>query len=108
MREGAVISGTLMLFDHDTSEALLASLRKTRTKAPRDVAAIAQEFGIETDAKTLAKMTTPGLLLAGAAFMVTNLWLDAALKAAEGLEDTRSCPLAALSTQASQHFTSEA
>ncbi|SDB74961.1 hypothetical protein SAMN02927895_05664 [Belnapia rosea] len=79
LREGAVISGTLMLFDHDTGEALLASLRKTRTKAPRDVAAIAQEFGIETDAKTLADMMTPDLLLAGSAFMVTNLWLDAGL-----------------------------
>lgn len=84
LREGAVISGTLMLFDHETSEALLASLQKARTKAPRDVAAIAQEFGIETDAKTLAGIMTPDLLLAGAAFMVTNFWLDAALKAAQG------------------------
>ena len=85
LREGAVISGTLMLFEQDTSEALLASLRKTRTKAPRDVAAIAQEFGIEADAMTLASMMTPDLLLAGSAFMVTNFWLDAALKAAQGL-----------------------
>ncbi|WP_043361332.1 hypothetical protein [Belnapia sp. F-4-1] len=84
MSEGAVISGTLMLFDHDTSEALLASLRKTRTQAPRDVAAIAQEFGIKTDSKTLADMMTPDLLLAGAAFMVTNFWLDAGIKAARG------------------------
>ena len=82
--EGAVISGTLMLFEHEASEALLASLRKTRTKAPREVAAVAREFGIETDVKTLAGMMTPDLLLAGSAFMVTNLWLDAALKAAQG------------------------
>jgi hypothetical protein len=84
LREGAVISGTLMLFEHETSEALLSSLRKTRTKAPRQVAAAAVELGVETDAKTLAGMMTPDLLLAGAAFMVTNLWLDAALKAAQG------------------------
>jgi hypothetical protein len=84
LREGAVISGTLMPFEHDTSEALLASLRKTRTKAPREVAKVAQEFGIETDAKALAGMMTPDLLLAGAAFIVTNFWLDAALKAAQG------------------------
>src|SRR3712207_5301042 len=36
---GAVISGTLMLFEHEASEALLASLRKIRTEAPGDVAA---------------------------------------------------------------------
>jgi hypothetical protein len=29
LREGAVISGTLMLFGHETSETLLASLRKS-------------------------------------------------------------------------------
>ena len=58
MRASAVISGTLMPFDQDTSEALLASLRKARTKAPREVAKVAQEFGIETDAKTLAGMMT--------------------------------------------------
>ena len=84
LRASAVISGTLMPFDQDTSEALLASLRKAGTKAPREVAKVAQEFGIETDAKALAGMMTPDLLLAGAAFMVTNFWLDAALKATQG------------------------
>ncbi len=38
---GAVIGGTLMLFEHEAGEALLASLRRIRTKAPRDVAAAA-------------------------------------------------------------------
>lgn len=84
LREGAVISGTLMLFEHETSEALLASLRKIRTKVPHEVAAAAREFGIEADAKTLAGMVTSDLLLAPAAFMFTNAWLDAALKAAQG------------------------
>ncbi|MBK1660260.1 hypothetical protein [Paracraurococcus ruber] len=84
LREGAIISGTLMPFDHDTSEAVLASLRKAGTKAPREFAKVAQAFGIETDAKTLAGMMTPDLLLAGATFMVTNFWLDAALQAAQG------------------------
>ncbi|MBL6081502.1 hypothetical protein JMJ56_26280 [Belnapia sp. T18] len=82
--EGAVISGTLMLFEHEASEALLASLRKTRTKAPHEVAAAAREFGIEADAKTLAGMLTSDLLLAQAAFMFTNAWLDAALRAEQG------------------------
>ncbi len=70
LRDGAVISGALMLFEHEASEALLASLRKIRTKAPRDVAAAAREFGIEADAEALAGMLTPDLLLARAAFML--------------------------------------
>ncbi|HYI81675.1 MAG TPA: hypothetical protein VEX11_00520, partial [Acetobacteraceae bacterium] len=84
LRDGAVISGTLMLFEHEAGEALLASLRKIRTKAPREVAAAAREFGIDADAKVLAGMLTPDRLLAQAAFMFTNAWLDAALRAAQG------------------------
>jgi hypothetical protein len=84
LRETAVISGTLMVFDQATSEALLVSLRRVRTRAPREVADAARELGIATDAEVLAKLLTPDLLLAGAAFMVTGYWLDAALKAAQG------------------------
>jgi hypothetical protein len=84
LRKGAVITGALMLFDHGSSGALLASLRKIRKKTPRDVAAAAREFGIETNVEALAGMTIPDRLLAGAAFMVTNVWLDAGLKAAQG------------------------
>jgi hypothetical protein len=83
-RETAVISGTLMVFDHATSEALLASLRRVGKRAPRNVADAAREVGIATDAEVLAELLTPDLLLAGAAFMVTSSWLDAALKAAQG------------------------
>lgn len=43
-----------------------------------------REFGVETDAKALADMVTPDLLLAQAAFMFTNAWLDAALRAEKG------------------------
>jgi len=86
LRHRAVISGTLMAFDQQSGDALLASLRKIRTKAPRTVTAVAQELGLETDAKALAGMLTPNLLLARAAFMFTNTWLSAALKAAQGLE----------------------
>lgn len=84
LRQHSVISGTLMVFDHRTSEALLAALDRARKKAPRDVAAVAQELGISTDEKALAAELTPDLLLGQAAFMVTNYWLDDALKAAQG------------------------
>ncbi|WP_372619224.1 hypothetical protein [Falsiroseomonas sp.] len=84
LRDHHVISGTLMTFDHEPSEALLASLRRIRSKAPRDVAIVAREFGIETDANALAGMLTPDVLLAPAGFMFTNAWLGAALEAAQG------------------------
>jgi hypothetical protein len=84
LRDRTVISGTLMLFDPDASEALLASLRKVRARAPREVAKAARELGVDADAKTLAGMLAPDLLLGQAAFMFSNAWLDAALKAAQG------------------------
>jgi hypothetical protein len=39
LRAATVISGTLMVFDQTTSEALLASLRRVGKRAPREVAA---------------------------------------------------------------------
>jgi hypothetical protein len=51
-----------------------------------EVAAAVREFGVETDAKVLSGMVTPDLLLAQAAFMFTNAWLDAALGAEQGRE----------------------
>ena len=84
LRQHSVISGTLMVFDHRTSEALLAALDRVRKKAPRDVAAVAQELGIAADERAPAAELTPDRLLGQAAFMVTNTWLDDALKTAQG------------------------
>jgi len=84
LRDRVVISGTLLAFDHNNSEALLASLGRVRKQAPRDVAVVARELGIEAGPERLAGILTPDMLLGLGAFLVTNLWLDAALKAAEG------------------------
>ncbi len=84
LRDRAVISGTLMAFDRDTSEALLASLGRVRNQASSDVAVVARELGIEAGTERLAGILTPDLLLGLGAFLVTNLWLGAALKAAQG------------------------
>lgn len=86
LRDRAVISGTLLALDRDTSEALLASLSRVRNQAPRDVAVVARELGIEADTERLAGILTPYMLLGLGAFLVTNLWLDAALKAAQGTD----------------------
>ena len=83
LRDRAVISGTLLALDHDTSEALLASLGRVRNQAPRDVAVVARELGIAADEERVAGILTPDMLLGLGAFLVTNLWLDAALKAAQ-------------------------
>lgn len=84
MRQHAVASGTLMVFDHPTSETLLAALRRVRKKAPDQVAAATRELGVAVDEKALAAELTPELLLAQASFMFTSFWLDAALKSAQG------------------------
>ena len=84
LRQHSVISGTLMVFDHQTSDALLASLGRIRTKAPREAAALIAELGVTADEKLLAAEFTPERMLAQAAFMFTNAWLDAGLKQAQG------------------------
>jgi hypothetical protein len=83
LRDRAVISGTLPALDRDTSEALPASLGRVRNQAPRDVAVVACELGLEADAERLAGILTPDMLLSLGAFLVTNFWLDAALKSAQ-------------------------
>jgi hypothetical protein len=84
LRQHNVISGTLMVFDHRTSNALLAALGRIRKKAPRDAAAVARELGVAADESALAAEFTADRLLAQAAFMFTSAWLDAALKTAQG------------------------
>lgn len=79
-----VASGVLMVFDQETSDALLSSLRRIRKRAPREAAAVTRELGVAADDATLAAEFTPDRLLAQAAFLFTNCWLGAKLKAAQG------------------------
>jgi len=50
------------------------------------VAVVARELGIDADAERLAGMLTPDMPFGLGAFLVTNLWLGSALKAAEGAD----------------------
>jgi hypothetical protein len=84
LRQHSVISGTLMVFDHQTSEALLASLGRVRRRAPREAAALIAELGGTAGERLLAAEFTPDRMLAQAAFMFTNAWLDAGLKQVQG------------------------
>ena len=83
IRQGdrATISGALMLFDRDTSEALLKALRRTLAKTPADVAAMARELEVAVEEAAFDAVADVDLVLAGAGFMFTAFWLDAALKA---------------------------
>ena len=62
IRGRAVISGTLMQFDNDTSEHVLASLRQLATGPTGDPNSIVTQSGA----------------------LITNAWLEIALKAAQG------------------------
>jgi hypothetical protein len=79
-RSGAVISGTLLAVDQETSEQLLASLRHVRSKAGGLVAGVAKEVGRVVSADGAGAALTPELLLDRVAFAFTNLWLAAALR----------------------------
>ncbi|HEY8610609.1 MAG TPA: hypothetical protein VIL69_04875 [Roseomonas sp.] len=85
-RGGTVISGTLLPFDQETSEQLLGSLRRVRSKAGGLVAEVAKEIGRTVSAERAGAALTPELLLGRSAFAFTNLWLAAALRAE--LDDT--------------------
>jgi hypothetical protein len=84
IRGRAIISGTLMQFDHDTGEDVLASLRRVGTRLPDEVANLARQVGAPTKARDVEPVISPELLLAEAAPMFSNIWLDAVLKAAQG------------------------
>jgi hypothetical protein len=48
-RDRPFISGALLVFDHDTSEALLKIWRRTMAKAPGEAASLARELGVAVD-----------------------------------------------------------
>ncbi|MGK7865611.1 hypothetical protein, partial [Falsiroseomonas sp. E2-1-a4] len=78
----SVISGALMVFDMDTSDALLKAILRTLAKAPGEAAKLARELGVAVDEAALDVVADLDLVLAGAGFLFTSFWLDSALKAA--------------------------
>jgi hypothetical protein len=76
----AIISGALMVFERDTSEALLKAIQRTVANAPGEAAALAREAGIDVDERALSGAADVDLVLGKAGFMFTSFWLDAQLK----------------------------
>ena len=84
IRGRTIISGTLIQFDHDTSEGVLASLRRVGKCLPSEAANLARELGVAIEAREVEAVISPDLILAKSATMFTNTWLGFALKAAQG------------------------
>lgn len=80
LRTRAEMSGGVLLFDHETSEVVLASLRRTTGKARRETAKLARKIGgAVTDAK-MGEMLSDSDILRGSAFLFTTIWLDDLLR----------------------------
>ena len=80
LRDGAVISGTLLAFDPEASEQLLTSLCGIRGKAGSLAAELAQDLGRAVSVKAVETVLTPNLLLGQTAFVFTNVWLTTVLR----------------------------
>jgi len=84
VRAGAVISGTLLFFDHKSSEELLASLRRVGRKTARGATKLAADLGRPEATKAIRGLLTPEGQLSEAAFLFTNLWLGRLLENQSG------------------------
>jgi hypothetical protein len=84
IRGRAIISGTLMRFDHDTGDAVLASIRRVAEQLSFGTGKIAQEHGVAVTGQQIDGAVSADLLLSKAAPTFTNLWLDSVLKAVQG------------------------
>jgi hypothetical protein len=82
LRGGAVIGGTLLAFDREASERLLALLRGAGGGTEGLPAGVAEELARAVAAAEAAP--GPEALLRHAAFAFTNVWLAALLRAARG------------------------
>ena len=70
-----VISGALLSFDHDTSEEALASIKRVGKSARKETAKLAKSLGRDVDDASVDGLFTEDMVLAGSAFMFSNVWL---------------------------------
>mgnify|MGYP001232416955 CR=1 FL=1 len=74
------ITGALLAFDHQLAEKALASLDRVRKKARAEAVKLARSLGRQMDEDEIASMTGVDEVLAGSAFMFSNMWLDDVLR----------------------------
>lgn len=77
-----VISGAVLSFDHDMSEEALASIKRVSKGARKETAKLAKSPGRDVDDASVDGPFTEDMVLAGSAFMFSNVWLRDVLKKA--------------------------
>jgi hypothetical protein len=76
------LTGALLPFPHALAEEALARIARVRKKARAEAETRVQSLGLDACASDLDEMTGVDDVLAGAPFMLSNLWLDDMLRRA--------------------------
>jgi hypothetical protein len=75
-----VISGALLSFDRDASEEALASIKRVGKRARKETAKLVKSLGRDADDASVNGLFSEDMVLAGSAFMFSNVWLRDVLK----------------------------
>ena len=70
------ITGSVLPFSHQLAEEALASIERVRKKAREEAEKFARSLGRNVDDSAFGLVTGVDEVLAGSAFMFSNLWLD--------------------------------
>ena len=76
------ITGSVLPFSHRLAEEALASIERVRKKARAEAVKLARSLGRNVDDSASGLVTGVDEVLAGSAFMFSNLWLDDVLRRA--------------------------
>jgi hypothetical protein len=76
------ITGSVLPFPHQLAEESLASIERVRKKARAEAVKLARSLGRNVDDSAFGLVTGVDEVLAGSAFMFSNLWLDDVLRRA--------------------------
>jgi hypothetical protein len=74
------MTGGVLLFDYETSEAVLKALRRAGKKARRDAGELARQLGRDIGDPLIPEALTDTEILRVSAFMFSNIWLGDLLK----------------------------
>ena len=75
------ITGSVLPFSHQLAEEAVASIERVRKKARAEAVKLARSLGRNVDDSAFGLVAGVDEVLAGSAFMFSNLWLDDVLRA---------------------------
>jgi hypothetical protein len=76
------ITGSVLPFSHQLAEEALASIKQVRKKARAEAVKLSRSLGRNVDDNAFGLVAGVEEVLAGSAFMFSNLWLDDVLRRA--------------------------